>query len=33
MRYERVVEKLKKMLDHERKNLRQARFAYQREIG
>jgi hypothetical protein len=32
-RYERVVEKLKKMLDHERKQLRQSRQQYQREIS
>lgn len=32
-RYERVVEKLKKMLENERKQLKQARMQYQREIS
>jgi hypothetical protein len=32
-RYERVIEKLKKMLDHERKQLRGARMQYQREMS
>lgn len=31
-RYERVIEKLKKMLDHERKQLKQGRVQYQREM-
>eukprot|EP00347_Sterkiella_histriomuscorum_P016962 403351189 len=31
-RYERVIEKLKKMLDHERKSLRMGRLQYQREM-
>ncbi len=31
-RFERVIEKLKKMLDHERKQLRGARMQYQREM-
>jgi hypothetical protein len=32
-RYERVIEKLKKMLDHERKLLKQGRYQYQREMS
>ena len=31
-RYERVIEKLKKMLDHERKLLKNSRVQYQREM-
>lgn len=32
-RYERVIEKLKKMLDNERKSLKQGRIQYQREMS
>lgn len=28
-----MIEKLKKMLDHERKGLKQSRFQYQREMS
>lgn len=33
MRYERVIDKLKKMLEHERRLLKTARTQYQREMG
>jgi hypothetical protein len=32
-RYERVIEKLKKMLDTERKNLKGSRVMFQREMN
>jgi len=33
LRYERVIDKLKKMLEHERRLLKGARTLYQREMG
>jgi transposase-like protein len=33
LRYERVIDKLKKMLEHERRLLKGARQQYQREMG
>jgi hypothetical protein len=33
LRYERVIDKLKKMLEHERRLLKGARTQYQREMG
>lgn len=33
LRYERVIDKLKKMLEHERRLLKGARGQYQREMG
>ena len=33
MRYERVIDKLKKMLEHERRLLKGARSQYQREMS
>ena len=33
LRYERVIDKLKKMLEHERRLLKGARVQYQREMG
>lgn len=33
MRYERVIDKLKKMLEHERKLLKGSRTQYQREMS
>lgn len=33
MRYERVIDKLKKMLENERRQLKTARVQYQREMS